>query len=555
MAAEPSIKLNAWESNLCSIIRARQPGVMVQSLEEPRVLHSITRVHQWMAERGLGVRELFVWSKVQTRKINVLKPREEQPPNLDKPFFEAVRDVATREHVDPNDPDSNPYMATLVLTDCGDELQSPTNVRMLREALWAVRGSVRTVIVLGKPFNLPDEIADDLTILPFDLPTAKDLQEVFTPIINAYKENDRYKDVPINEKLIPTFARACAGLPEVTASGLMGLSVVRYNAFDDRAIGMALTEKANVVRRTNIVEYETPEGSLNDIGGLENVKAWIREQDALFAHAEEAKKYGLDLPKGFMAAGISGTGKSMCSRLIAAHWKLPLLKVDLGRAFGSLVGESEANLRRIFDICKAVAPVCVLFDEFEKAIGGRGGDLDGGTSERVKGALLTWLAERPDSIFTIMTVNDVTKFEGNPELLGAHRIDKIFFVDLPDFRTRLEIMKIHSRKAGHDVSAETLMDAAKATRAYNGAELRVIVQTALRAAFNASPRLVHPTSEMFVKAAHAQKPLSQTMKESVQALRAWCKEGRAVPAGATLEDDETSDMRAFKERGLPDLVK
>lgn len=543
------LSLTSWENNLCSIIRARQPGVVVQSLEEPRVLLSITRVLQWMATKGLGLSELLLWSPASYKKISVEDPSKEETLEPVE-FFTAVNQLRIEE----TNAEGEPRRAVLILADCDSALESPTNVRMLRETLWTVRATLRTVMIIGRQFDLSDELADDLTVLPFDLPTTKDIQAVLQTSIEAYKKSDKYKDVSIDESIIPAFARACAGLPEIAASGLLGLSVVRHGAFDARSISMALHEKANVVRRSSILEYETPEGSLDDIGGLENVKTWIREQDSLFAHADDAKQYGLDLPKGFMAAGISGTGKSMCSRLIAAHWKLPLLKVDLGRAFGRYVGESEENLRQIFSLCKAVAPVCVLFDEFEKAIGGRGGDSDGGTSERVKGALLTWLAERPDNIFTIMTVNDVTKFESNPEILGAHRIDKIFFVDLPDFLTRLEIMKIHIRKAGHDVSTETLTNTAKITRGYNGAELRVITQTALRAAFNASPRLPHPTNEMFVKAAQNQKPLSQTMKESVQRLRNWCKDGRATPAGATLEDDEKSDMQAFKEKGLPDML-
>ena len=205
----------------------------------------------------------------------------------------------------------------------------------------------------------------------------------------------------------------------------------------------------------------------------------------------------------------------------------------------------------MISLAKAVGDCVVFIDELDKALGGSGGEMDGGTSSRVKGKLLTWLQEKPVGVFVVATANDIKKFESSPELIRAQRFDKIFFVDLPDMRTRIEILSIHLRAAGHNIPADDLVAPAKASRGYSGAELEVAVQNALRTAFNTTPRPLHPTGEMLVDGIKKQKPLSETMKEPIKRLRDWCKEGRALPAGSTLEDDESSDGQSFKDKGLP----
>jgi len=550
MAKQTEIVLTAWEETLQSIARARQPGAVIQSLEENRVIDSIIRAYQWLAVNSFGQREFIVWSPVSLRKIDLAKPNE--PENLEPQEFYTVISQFVAALGDAKSPG-----AVLVLCDAESSLLGPENsrnVRLLREALWSLRGTTRMVLLLNRKMEIPEQVADDLIVLPFELPTAKDLEAVFAPIIKNCKDSPNYKKIQIDEKMVPLMARACAGLPETTAAGLVGLAIARNSAFDVRAVDMALTEKAQIVRRSNVLEYETPHGNLDDIGGLENVKAWIKAQDSTLRDAEAAKSYGLRMPSGLLLTGVSGTGKSLTARMLAAHWKLPLLRMDMGRAFGSLVGQSEANMRQMIQLTNAIGDVIVFIDEIEKALGGRGGELDGGTTDRVKATFLTWLQEKPSGVFVVMTANDVTKFDANPEFLRAGRVDAKFFVDLPDYRARMEILAIHLRKTGHELPAKELEEGAAVARGYSGAELEVSVQTALRMAFNSEPRLPHPTGAMLAAAIRKQPPLSQTMKESIDRLRAWCKDGRAEPAGSTLED-EKKDRASFDKFGLPDLVK
>jgi SpoVK/Ycf46/Vps4 family AAA+-type ATPase len=208
-----------------------------------------------------------------------------------------------------------------------------------------------------------------------------------------------------------------------------------------------------------------------------------------------------------------------------------LVRLDAGRLFGSLVGESESNLRGALKTAEAVSPCVLMVDEIEKAFGQNGG-LDGGTSSRVFGGLLSWLQDKKADVFVVATANDVSRLP--PELLRKGRFDEIFFVDLPNFRSRSAILGIHLRLAGHRWKTADLEESVKSSQGFTGSELEAAVQSALVEAFHANRK---PGAADLVKAIRSTVPLSKTMGEKIQVLREWCKSGRAVPAGKTLEQD------------------
>jgi ATP-dependent 26S proteasome regulatory subunit len=563
------VELTAWETTAQSFLRARQPGILVNSVEEPRVMASIIRTLQWMAEKGLGVRRLTRWSSVSTQVIDILKPNEPPQTPDRSPLFGMLQAFVSPEPRPDEQVDDKTGKVirreVLVLADIEAELREPITVRTLREVLWKIRGTTQSIFIIGQPFQVPAEIAPELALLPFELPTAKDLEKSLTPVVAAYKAAKVYKSLNIDDTVIPALARATAGLTETEARGILGLAIARHEALDNRAVDLALKEKAAIVRRSSVLEYRTCTGSLSDVGGLEHLKKWIGEQDAILSDADEAASYGLKMPSGVLLSGIPGTGKSLTAQVLAAHWKLPLLVFDVAKAFGSLVGQSESNVDGVIALANACRPCIVFMDEIEKALGGSGGEQDGGTSARVTGKLLTWLSDKQEGIFVVATANDVTAFEKRPELIRAGRFDAVFFCDLPDLRSRLEIMAIHYRKAvqrakamgkcalDDQIDPSAIMEAGKASRGYSGAELECAMQSALRAAFNHKPRLTCPTGALLVQAVKSQKPLSLTMKESVNFLRKWCADGRAIPAGATLED-EKKDAQALEDLGLPDIL-
>lgn len=543
------IVLNQWEDDLCSIMRARMPGVVVQSLEEERVIDSIIRITQWMYQHRMGLRKISVWSPVSSYEYNNIR-KPEATSATRKDFFPLLKEFAEAGSSD----EMQRRAETLVLCDVSHLLGEgqPGNIRMMRECLDSIRGTYRTIVILGRGWEIPDEIAADLKLTEFELPTVKELERELSPIVAKFQNAPEYQraGVRLDAALVAPFSRACAGLTEMETRSLLSLSVARFRGFDARSVDMALKEKAQLVRRSNVLEYVTPKRVLADVGGLERVKSWINEYDSIYSDMEAAKKYGLRPASGVVYLGIPGCGKSLLAEALAGHWRLPLLKLDVGKLFGSLVGQSEANVDQMIRLAKACRPCIVFIDEIEKALGGSGGELDGGTSSRVKGKLLTWLQEKPEEIFVVATANDVKAFNKTPELLRAGRFDSIFFVDLPDKRSRIEILSIHLRKRGHNIPLDSLVEAAGEARGYSGAELEVVVQTAIRAAFNSKPRPEHPTSEQLQAAIRTVVPLSHSMGESIRALRDWAKGGKAIPAGATLEDDKSDDA-AFTAKGLP----
>jgi SpoVK/Ycf46/Vps4 family AAA+-type ATPase len=241
-------------------------------------------------------------------------------------------------------------------------------------------------------------------------------------------------------------------------------------------------------------------------------------------------------------------GKSLLAEALGGHWQLPVLLFDVGAAYGSLVGESEANIRRMQKMANAMKPCIVYIDEIEKGLGGDG--MDGGTSNRCKQSLLTWLNDKDPQIFVVATANDLSKLNQIPELTRAGRFDAQFFVDLPSATARLEIFKIHLRATGHDMPENALTDAVEATHGYSGAEIEAIVQDALREAFNAEPQLEHPTGEMLCECACQRKPLSLVMQETISQLRELVKSGRILPAGSSVEDDLRGRHRKKEEQVL-----
>jgi SpoVK/Ycf46/Vps4 family AAA+-type ATPase len=328
----------------------------------------------------------------------------------------------------------------------------------------------------------------------------------------------------------------------------MSSSIAKFRTLDEQGVQFAQQEKARILLQGGALSIRKPRGGLEIVGGMEGVKGWVNSINSLIKHPAEASAYGLKIPSGLLMVGVSGGGKSLMAEALGGHWQLPVLLFDVGAAYGSLVGESEANIRRMQKMANAMKPCIVYIDEIEKGLGGDG--MDGGTSNRCKQSLLTWLNDKDPQIFVVATANDLSKLNQIPELTRAGRFDAQFFVDLPSATARLEIFKIHLRATGHDMPENALTDAVEATHGYSGAEIEAIVQDALREAFNAEPQLNHPTGEMLCECACQRKPLSLVMQETISQLRELVKTGRILPAGSSVEDDLRGRHRKKEEQVL-----
>ena len=332
--------------------------------------------------------------------------------------------------------------------------------------------------------------------------------------------------------------RSALGLTLQEAENAFCRAIVQTRGLDKNAVSIIYEEKNQVVRKTGVLEFVRSDLNIHDIGGLENMKKWLLKRNNTWQ--ERAKQYNLPAPKGVLITGVPGCGKSLTAKAMSAIWNLPLLKLDMGKIFGGIVGSSEENMRKAIATAEAVAPSILWVDEIEKGFAGTQSDGDSGTSARVFGTFLTWMQDKTAPVFVIATSNDISRLP--PELLRKGRFDEIFFVDLPTTREREKIFQVHLRKRTentgivHPISGEGDICAklAAMTEGFSGAEIEQSVVSAMYDAFYADRGLCAADLQRSISDT---VPLSVTQREQLTALRHWA-EHRAVLATAREDREE-----------------
>jgi AAA+ superfamily predicted ATPase len=386
---------------------------------------------------------------------------------------------------------------------------NPVLIRALKDALTHAKATGKCLVVLGCRKTLPQELEREFVTVTMSLPGKKELGEVLDNICEAAKI-PKPKDLE-REQILD----AASGLTTAEAENVFALSVVNCKAV--KAADVA-REKASAIKANGLLELVESSAGLDSIGGLETLKQWLLQRRDAFS--DRAKSYGLPSPKGLLIVGVPGTGKSLTAKVAAAVFNRPLLKLDAGRLFGSLVGQSEGNLRSAIQTAEAVAPCVLMIDELEKAMAGSksSGSSDGGTGSRVFGSFLSWMQEKTSPVFVIATANDVTQLP--PELLRKGRFDEIFFTDLPSIEERQQIWAIQIAKAGRKPKDFNLDGLSAASEGFTGAEIEQCVKDALYRAF-ADDR--EPKTADLATAAVETVPLSKLMGEQIAGLRKWAR--------------------------------
>lgn len=411
--------------------------------------------------------------------------------------------------------------AVVLLRDFGAYLEDrdPVLVRKLRDLLRRAKAGGKLVVLLGSWRPLPPELEREITRLDLALPGPDELGRVLDGILDSAQLS------PLPADTREAVLAAAAGLTTLEAENAFALSVIESGTVSSSVVSR---EKAQALRQVGLLEVVEATPHLDAIGGLESLKGWLRQRRHAFT--QRARDYGLPAPKGMLVLGVPGTGKSLTAKATATVFGVPLLKLDAGRLFGSLVGQSEANLRAATQTAEAIAPCVLWIDELEKAFAGSGaagqGGGDGGTSARVFGGLLNWLQEKTAPVFVVATANDISQLPA--ELLRKGRWDECWFVDLPDSRERAAIWDIVIAKYGRDQTAFDPVVLARASERHTGAEIEGVFVEALHRAF-AEER--EPAPLDLGEGLTASVPLAVTMSESIERLRQWAK-GRARPAAA-----------------------
>ncbi len=302
------------------------------------------------------------------------------------------------------------------------------------------------------------------------------------------------------------------------------LAVERLDALGPSAISVVAREKERVIRQSQVLDYYEPDAKMNDVGGLETLKLWLERRGSAFGAG--ARDFGLDSPKGVLLLGVQGCGKSLVAKAVANAWQFHLLRLDMGKVFGGIVGQSEANVRTALQVAQALAPCVLWIDEIEKALGSAAGSTasDGGLSRRMFGTMLTWMQERTAPVFVVATANAIDDLP--PELMRKGRFDEIFFVDLPGDESRRAIFDLHLRKRGRDPSRFDLARLVASSAGFSGAEIEQVVIGSLLAAFDQDREVKQTDLHHEIEAS---VPLSVMMAEEIDELRTWARL-RARPA-------------------------
>lgn len=397
--------------------------------------------------------------------------------------------------------------------------------RKLKEIALHLKNSFKTILIVSPVLEIPTELEKEITVLNHPLPTREDLSALLDKIIADVKQFKQVR-IELDDAGRERLLSAALGLTLGEAENVFARIIVKSERLSGDDVGEVFSEKQQIIRKSGLLEYYATDEDFSHVGGLVVLKDWLRKRAVAFT--DEARAFGLAAPKGILLLGVQGCGKSLCAKAVANLWQLPLLRFDMGRMFGSLVGSSEENVRRAIAVAESVAPAILWVDEIDKAFAGSqtSGAVDGGTTARVFGTFLTWLSEKTAPVFVVATANDITQLP--PELLRKGRLDEIFFVDLPSRDERVEILQIHLQRRGREAVQFKLDALADAAVDFSGAEIEEAINSALYDAFHAHQQLA---TEHIAGALTQTVPLARTMDAQISGLRTWA-EGRARHASA-----------------------
>jgi SpoVK/Ycf46/Vps4 family AAA+-type ATPase len=409
-----------------------------------------------------------------------------------------------------------------VTLDLAEHLKAGLTLRALRDLIDYFEKTGSTLVMIDSENKLPEVIKSYAKPFEISFPSRQELKEIVCRTLRCFHRKNPI-EIGITQKGLDTIVRNLRGLTRRQAERIIIDTVADDRRFDDNDINIVIANKRRMIQRGGLLEYIQTPLDLSEIGGMKKLKKWLNQRKDAFN--PQAAEFGLEAPRGVLMLGVQGAGKSLCAKAIATAWHQPLLKMDPGALYASFIGESERNLRDALRQTEMMSPVVLWIDEIEKAFASAASrSADGGLSQRMFGSLLTWLQEHEAPVFVVATANDIGALP--PELLRKGRFDEIFFVDLPNKKVRKEIFAIHLQKRKRDPDKFDLGALAEASKGYSGSEIEQAVVSALHGAYADKSGL---STERIVTALENSPPISVTLAEHVQSLRAWA-EGRCVPA-------------------------
>lgn len=404
--------------------------------------------------------------------------------------------------------DSEYDKSIFVIKDAHTALEDPITVAYLKELAIRISESLDCTVILMSPIvHIPKELENFITIMEMDYLTDQDIKEIIQDFCNEY-------DITIAPSLLEEMAMAFKGLTEFEIQNILNLAYSNDGELSKSDLRLIFAQKQQKIRKSGILEMIPIRESLNDIGGLENLKDWLKKKASVVKNINKAKAFGVDTPKGVLIAGVPGCGKSLNAKAAANLFEVPLLRMDMGRLMGKYVGESEENMRKAIALAEAISPCVLWVDELEKAFAGLNGNGNEVTT-RLFGNFLTWMQEKSSPAFVVATANDITQLP--PELLRKGRFDEIFYVGLPNTKERRHIFQIHINKRRPDDLTQIDLDLlVEKTKGYSGADIEGVVRDSIESVFADGKN--HLTTQDIINSINNTHSLSEIMKEPLEKM-------------------------------------
>lgn len=483
----------SFEEELLLLIKTKSPLIYVVSAEEERVEYSIRKLMISSLNR-------FVYSWDFVNGFNPLLGNEAFRRNP----FEALSRIRT----------AFPSLSSVfIFKDYSSFFSDLSISRELKNIIPILRTQPKTIIFINTQKDVPTEIIDKFVFLEFSLPTIFEIEKELNRLLQTL-------DQKLDQNTFNLLVSSCQGLSLEKIRYLISKAINLYKEINISTVDLILEEKRQKISQSQVLEFWRTSESLNDIGGLEGLKSWLYKRRLHFT--ESAKNYGLPVPRGIMLVGVQGTGKSMTAKAIANDWFLPLLRLDSGRLFGGIVGESERRIREMIEITEALSPCILWIDEIEKSLSSYSQNGDSGTSNRVLSTLLTWLAEKKTFVFVVATANNLESLQ--LELIRKGRFDEIFFLDLPTKTERISIFEVQLKnfrpESWHNYDVNEL---SRLTPYFSGAEIRQLIIEAMYQAFSENREF--ETKDIINEIDNC-IPLAKINQEGIQRLQSWARSGR-----------------------------
>ena len=483
-----------FTDELTLLLKARYPIIYINTIEEDRVEYIIRKYIKTSLNRSI-----YSWDFIDGYTNN--------PNNEGFAKRNPVQALELVERLTAQTP------ALFLLKDFNRFLTDVSISRKLKNISRILKLQPKTIIIIGSELNIPKELYDLITILQFQLPVQDEINYELKRLIESLK-------ITIDPQVLESLTRACQGLSLERIRRVLSKIIATYKTIDENSINLLLNEKKQIISQTEILEYWSVNETISKIGGVDNLKNWLKKRKTSFSI--QASNYGLPTPRGLLLVGIQGTGKSLTAKAVATEWQLPLLKLDVGKLFGGIIGESESRLRQMIEVAETISPCILWIDEIDKAFSNNASTGDSGTSNRVLATFISWLSEKTKPVFVVATANNVDLLP--LEIIRKGRFDEIFFLDLPQKQEREQIFKIHiqefrpNRWKSFDYSK-----LAQLSEAFSGAEIR---QSIIEAMYHAFYEKREFTTEDICLALTQLIPLSQLETNQTLKLKNWAVSGQ-----------------------------